>query len=90
MTGMLIIRASWPSRPSANRMAPSSMSRTATCVPEVSAAATTSIRESAVRCSVRRFGCPVKDVRDHVDRGLRAHGHDEIAGLQHEVRRRRR
>ena len=46
--------------------------------------------ESAVRCSVRRIGCSVKDVRDLIDRGLRAHGHDKITGQQHEVRCRRR
>ena len=44
MTGMLIRLGEPAEQAKHNRMAPSSMSRTATCVPEVSAAATTSIR----------------------------------------------
>ena len=47
-------------------------------------------RESAVRGSVRRIRCSVKDLRDLIDRGLRAHRHDEITGQQHEIRGRRR
>lgn len=37
-------------------------------------------RESAVRGFVRRIGCSVKDLRDLIDRGLRAYRHDEITG----------
>ena len=43
-------------------------------------------RESTVRGSVRRTGCSVEDVRDLIDRGLRAHGYDEITRQQHEIR----